>query len=161
MGIQNAEELTTNDEFLSDEEIQNKVKEVRTKRGKQSKRRGNDAERHFMNEFKKMGFDKCMTSRNGSRAYDAMGVDLINLPINVQIKQGSQKGMSIKKTLETIKERIKEQGTETDKENPLILIHRLPINKRRVEFDDIVSMSFTDFQKIFKCYKQQTDNNQE
>jgi len=160
MGIQNADELTDNDEFLSDEEIQKKVKEVRTKRGKQSKRRGDDAERHFMNEFKKMGHDKCMTSRNGSKAYDAMGIDLINLPINVQVKQGAQKSLSIKNTLKTIKERIDKQGTETDKENPLVLIHRTPINKRRTEFDDIVSMTFADFQKIFKCYKQ-TDNNQE
>jgi len=106
MGIQNADKLTTDNEFLDDEEIQNKVKQARTLQGKQSKRRGNDAERHFMNEFKKKGYDKCMTSRNGSKMYDGMGIDLINLPINVQVKQGTQKGMSIKSVLKTIKERI-------------------------------------------------------
>ena len=51
--------------------------------------KGHDAERLYVNRFKEIGYEHCVTSRYGSRLHDDAAIDLINVPINVQIKAGN------------------------------------------------------------------------
>lgn len=126
-------------------------------KGRTNKRKGSNAERFYAKAFKSLGFSHCVTSRFGSRQHDDAGIDLINLPFNVQIKAGKHKGMNISAVLSDIKSRFPRMFPKTASEHdmPLILIHRKDVGrgKRRGEFDDIVSMSFEDFKKIIKKVK--------
>jgi predicted glycosyltransferase len=120
--------------------------------GATNKRKGSNAEREFAKEFREMGFDKCVTSRYGSRIHDDAGIDLINLPFSVQIKAGKQRGLNASKELAYVKRRTEELFPATAEEinRPIFLIHKkqgVPGQKRN-EFDDIVSMSFSDFKRL-------------
>lgn len=120
--------------------------------GKQNKTKGSNAERYYVNIFKEMGFDKCVTARYGSRIHDDAGIDLINLPFNLQIKAGKQKGLNPIATIEDVKGRIERMFPKDSVEHslPTILIHKKEVGrgKRRTEFDEVVVMTFADFQKI-------------
>lgn len=122
--------------------------------GARNKRKGSDAERYYVKIFKEMGFDKCVTARYGSRIHDDAGIDLINIPFNIQIKAGIQRGLKPMNTIKEIKERIDKMFPEGSKEHslPTILIHKKDVGKgnRRTEFDEVVVMTFKDFQKIIK-----------
>lgn len=125
--------------------------------GTTNRTKGHNAERFYAKVFKNLGFQHCVTSRYGSRIHDDAGIDLIHLPINVQIKAGKQTGMIISKVLSYVTERVKQLFPETSPEQnyPTILIHRKDVGrgKKRNEFDDIVSMSFKDFEKLIKKIK--------
>ncbi len=55
--------------------------------GKGARNKGNGYERKVMNEFVKLGFDDCKTSRNESRTTDSNGIDLVFTdPFNIQCK---------------------------------------------------------------------------
>ena len=114
--------------------------------------KGHDAERLYANEFKKLGYDKCMTSRYGSRVHDDCGIDLINVPINVQIKAGKQRGINYSGVLSNIRERLLELFPVDSKEfeYPSIVIHRKDVGrgKKRGEYDDLVIMSWNDYKKL-------------
>ena len=120
--------------------------------GKTNKRKGSDAERYYVKEFKEIGYDKCVTARFGSKQHDDAGIDLLNLPFNVQIKAGKQKGLNATKTLKEIKEKIQDTFPEKypEQDYPLILIHKKEVGagKKRSEFDELVTMSFLDFKKF-------------
>lgn len=122
-------------------------------KGSRNRTKGHNAERYYAKIFKDLGYSHCVTSRYGSRLHDDAGIDLINLPINVQIKAGSQRGMNVGQTLKEIKERLSKMFPENSVENtePLILIHRKDVSrgKKREDTDDIVSMTFDDFLKLF------------
>lgn len=122
-------------------------------KGSRNRTKGHNAERYYAKIFKDLGYSHCVTSRYGSRLHDDAGIDLINLPINVQIKAGSQRGMNVGQTLKEIKERLSKMFPENSVENtePLILIHRKDVGrgKKREDTDDIVSMTFDDFLKLF------------
>lgn len=135
------------------------MEEVKKKNyGKTNKRKGSDAERHFAKIFRELGFTHCKTSRMGSKLHDDAGIDLIFVPLNVQIKVGKQVGLNPSRELEYIQNRMIELFPSTSIEHnlPKILIHKKEVGqgKKRGEFDDIVSMSFKDFvlliQKIEK-----------
>lgn len=135
------------------------MEEVKKKSyGKTNKRKGSDAERHFAKIFRELGFTHCKTSRMGSKLHDDAGIDLIFVPLNVQIKAGKQVGLNASRELEYIQNRMIELFPPTSIEHslPKILIHRKEVGqgKKRGEFDDIVAMSFKDFvlliQKIEK-----------
>lgn len=120
--------------------------------GSTNRKKGHDAERYYARAFKALGFSHCVTSRYGSRIHDDAGIDLIHLPMNVQIKAGKQKGMNASKVLSYLKERTKLLFPNTAREQglPAILIHRKEVGRgrKRDEFDDLVTMSFEDFKKI-------------
>ena len=135
------------------------MEEVKKKSyGKTNKRKGSDAERHFAKIFRELGFTHCKTSRMGSKLHDDAGIDLIFVPLNVQIKVGKQVGLNASRELEYIQNRMIELFPPTSIEHslPKILIHKKEVGqgKKRGEFDDIVAMSFKDFvlliQKIEK-----------
>lgn len=122
--------------------------------GKRNRRLGHNAETYYAKQFRDLGYEHCVTARYGSRLHDDAGIDLINIPFNVQIKAGKQRGLSFSDTLKYIRDRIKllfDSNSETNN-YPNILIHRRPVEagKRRDEYDDLVVMSFNDFCKIIK-----------
>ena len=122
--------------------------------GANNKRKGSNAERFYAKIFRDLGFDKCITSRQGSRLHDNAGIDLMFLPYNIQIKCGKQKGINYSKELQYIRDRIKELFPEGSPEfvKPNILIHKKPKiegKRDRGEFDELVVMSMNDFITYF------------
>jgi hypothetical protein len=114
--------------------------------------KGHNAEREYSRIFKDLGYSFCMTSRQGSRIHDDAGIDLINVPFNVQIKSGYKRGLNIKTVIDYTKDRIKElfPPHAPDHKLPTIVIHRKdgkPGSKRQ-ESDDLVYMTFNDFKQI-------------
>ncbi len=91
-----------------------------------NRRKGHNAERIYATAFKELGFDKCVTSRYGSRIHDDAAIDLINIPFNVQIKAGKQKAMKPEEVLKDISVRIVDKFPKTAPEHnyPNIVIHR-------------------------------------
>ena len=128
--------------------------------GANNKRKGSNAERYYVNLFKELGYDKCVTARYGSRIHDDAGIDLINIPFNIQIKAGKQKGLNPVATLIDIKGRIERMFPKENKEHgyPTILIHKKEVGKgkKRTEFDEVVIMTFSDFKKLIK--KEEVEN---
>ena len=120
--------------------------------GATNKRKGSNAERYYVNIFRDMGYEKCVTARYGSKIHDDAGIDLLNIPFNIQIKAGVQKGLKPVHTIMEVKDRIRRMFPEDNKEQsyPTILIHKKELGrgKKRTEFDEIVIMTFLDFQKI-------------
>jgi Holliday junction resolvase len=126
--------------------------------GATNKRKGSNAEREYAKFFRELGFTHCITARQGSRYHDDAGIDLINLPFNVQIKAGKHKGMNVSKVLYEIKETItlKFPKDAAEHNNPLILIHRKEMEqgkRTRNDYDEIVSMSIQDFKKLINKIK--------
>lgn len=126
-------------------------------KGSTNRNKGHNAERFYAKVFKDLGFSHCVTSRYGSRIHDDAGIDLIGLPINVQIKAGKQRAMNPSKVLSYIKERIVELFPKTSPEKDMvsIVIHRKEVGrgKKRNDFDDLVHMSFKDFETLIKKIK--------
>ena len=119
-----------------------------------NRRKGHDVERHFRKEFQGMGYAHCETSRYASRMHDDAGVDLVNLPINVQIKAGYKRGINYSKVLREMRDRIADLfGKESHEQGKIrIVLHRKD-GKRgqsRENEDDLVVMTFEDFKKMLK-----------
>lgn len=126
----------------------------RAKIGKRNKAKGSRAEQEYAKIFRDLGFSFCKTSRQASRLHDDAGIDLVEVPYNVQIKAGYAKGINYKTVLQTIKDRIVELFAPTHEvhSKPNIIIHRKDVGrgKKRDEYDDLVIMSFEDFKKIIE-----------
>ena len=120
---------------------------------------GSNAERLYAKLFRELGYTFCRTARQSSRIHDDAGIDLVNLPWNVQIKAGKQRGMNPSDVLRSIDERVKELFPPGSVESCLsnILIHRKFVGrgKNRDKYDDLVIMSFEDFKDMIDG----TDNN--
>ena len=116
--------------------------------------KGHNAERLYAKEFKLLGYKLCVTSRYGSRQHDDCGIDLINIPFNIQVKAGVQKAMKPHLELKNIAKNIIENFPEDSPVHsyPNIVIHRKPADKgkRRNQYDEVVSMSFEDFKKLIQ-----------
>lgn len=120
-----------------------------------NRNKGHNAERQYANEFKEMGYSLCITSRYGSRQHDDCGVDLINIPFNVQIKAGKQRAMKPYKEIRNMIDNLTEK-IPSEVHKPCIVIHKRPVgrgHKSKPEHE-IVSMTFEDFKKIIKNYKE-------
>lgn len=119
--------------------------------------KGHNAERLYAKFFKEFGFDKCVTARYGSRQHDDCGIDIINIPFNIQVKTGIQKAMKPSVELQNIKEKMVEHFPKDSPQHnyPKLVIHRKEPGKgkKRTELDEIVTMSFEDFTKILKMIK--------
>lgn len=120
--------------------------------GATNKRKGSNGERLYAKLFRELGFTFCQTSRLESKLHDDCGIDLTNLPFNVQVKVGYDRGLNIKNVLQYTKERIKElmHPSKVEHELPTIVIHRKTVGRgnKRAELDDLVYMSFEDFKKL-------------
>lgn len=127
--------------------------------GKTNKRKGSDAERHYARVFRDdLGFTHCKTSRLGSKLHDDAGIDLIFIPLNIQIKAGKQVGLNPGRELIYMQNRMTELFPTSSQEHqfPKIVIHRKEVGqgKKRTEFDEIVSLTFGDFLKIINKIKE-------
>lgn len=107
---------------------------------KNNRTKGHNAERLYALKFKEL-FPKCQTSRYASRMMDDAGVDLVGLPMLVQIKAGLQKGMKPHEVIKNIKDNL------PDESKPKVLIHHKEgaKGKKRDEFSSLVTMTFDDF----------------
>lgn len=130
------------------------MEEIKKKKnqGVTNKRKGSDAERKYAKIFRELGFSHCKTSRFGSKMHDDAGLDLIFLPINVQIKAGKQTGLNSGRELEYMTNRMLELFPSTSPEHnyPKIVIHEKQVGqgKKRGDFDALVTMTFEDFTKL-------------
>ena len=116
--------------------------------------KGHNAEREFRKAFRDMGYIHCETSRYASRMHDDCGIDLVNLPVNAQIKAGYKRGLNYTKVLKDMKERCEQTFGADHHETAKIdiIIHRKD-GKRgtsRTPQDDLVVMSFEDFKRLLK-----------
>lgn len=131
--------------------------------GKKNKTKGSVGERYFRDKFKDIGYDKCVTSRLGSRLHDNVGADLIFIPYNVQVKVGNQSGLNVRTELKNMTERMQETFPEDSAEftYPRLVIHKKDVKpgERKSDYDSIVSMPFVDFQKMATELKQCRDAN--
>lgn len=108
--------------------MNNDKKEVRKKRsiGARNKHKGSHSERFYAQVFRDLGYDKCVTARQGSRLHDNAGIDIIFVPYNIQIKSGIQKNMNPGKVLLSVESQINILFPEESeiRTYPIILIHR-------------------------------------
>ena len=111
--------------------------------GSINRRKGHNAERYCRKEFIELGFEDCITSRMGSKYYDDSKIDLMNLPINVQVKAGFQRNINPAKVLLEMEEAISKSKLPKEEKNKvsvLIFIKQVgPGNKRKIE-DELVYM---------------------
>ena len=114
--------------------------------------KGHNAERLYAERFRSLGYDKCQTSRYGSRMHDDCAIDLIFVPINVQIKAGTQRGLNPSKVLREMDERVLKCFPDDAIEiaQPNIVIHRKDVGrgKKRDKYDDLVILSWEDYAKL-------------
>jgi hypothetical protein len=119
-----------------------------------NRNKGHDAERLYVNRFKEAGYEFCITSRYGSRIHDDAGIDLMNLPINVQVKAGKQRGLDYSKTLRDIAGRIATMFPPDAPEHnrDTIIIHKKEVGrgKKRDKYDELVIMTFEDYVEKIK-----------
>ena len=100
--------------------------------GATNKRKGSDAERYYADLFRELGFAYCITARLGSRIHDNAGIDLINIPFNIQIKGGNHKNLSPGKVLLNMYSQVNSLFSEDSeiRNYPMLLFHRPFIYKK-------------------------------
>ena len=52
-----------------------------------NREKGHEWERTVVSKLKELGFDRAMSSRAGDRFKDTQGIDIVNVPINIQCKR--------------------------------------------------------------------------
>lgn len=125
----------------------------RAKLGKNNKRKGSDAERYYAKKLREIGYNHCITSRQGSKLFDDCGIDLLFVPYNIQIKAGEQKGMKPGEVLQYTKTSMAQKfpSNSPEFEYPTVLIHKKPSSgTRRVDVDELVTMTYLDWEKMVK-----------
>lgn len=93
--------------------------------GKINKQKGTDAELYFMDVFHNLGFRMCYPSRHTSKKHDNAGIDLMNLPFNIQVKAGRQKNLNPGKELFSMSNKIQSMFPKEDEvfKKPCLLFH--------------------------------------
>lgn len=117
--------------------------------GKAEREKGHRFERLLATLFRSLGFERCQTSRNESRLLDGCGIDLSNIPYNIQAKAGIQRNLNYSKELKSIREKIiKNLGDDSERLLlPTCIIHQKNVGrgKRRESEDTLVIMTLDDF----------------
>lgn len=143
------------------QDFQGPVK-IKKSRGSTNKRKGNNAERYYASIFREQGYPYCRTSREASKLHDDCAVDLVFLPVLVQIKAGRQRNMNPSKVLFDITERVKLNFPEDSPERnmPSVMIHYKEAGrgKKRSEYDELVTMTFDTFLKFLKTFNDDLQN---
>lgn len=87
-----------------------------TKKPVNSRNKGHQFERRIKNQFKKIGYENCITTRQGSRYLDAKKQDLMNIPFIVQCKNVA-KNINYTDLYEEIK-------SERVNDDPIVIFHK-------------------------------------
>lgn len=128
---------------------------IRIKRslGAKNKAKGSHAERYYANVFKDLGYKHCVTARLGSRISDNAGIDIINIPFNIQVKSGKQNKMSPGKVLLNMQAQIQSLFPEDNpvQKYPILVIHR-PQPFKKDYLQDVVYMSMNQFNIFTEKY---------
>lgn len=120
--------------------------------GKASRNKGHRAEVEYAARFRELGYIYCKTAREGSRLLDSCGIDLINIPYNVQIKSGyKQNRAKADREFKKMKEELKKNfGDDISVHKPRLLIQKLD---GYCEENELVTMTWKDFSDIVKRLK--------
>lgn len=119
------------------------------------RRKGHSAELYYRNKFIEVGYVNCLSSRQASRLFDDLGIDLCNLPFLVQIKAGYKKTNMILELERYISRVIIYRNSIPDHwQKPFILIHRIDgtRGKKRSDDMDLVYMRDEDFKELCKTF---------
>lgn len=128
-----------------------------TKKRKNVRAFGHRIEVYYMNIFKETN-QFCKTSRNFSKVLDDCKIDIANVPHNIQIKAGEQKGMNPNKIffeMETLLN-INFPPEESVHKKPKVLIHYKLVpkgRKNRLPEDEIVYLPLSDYVSLYKSLK--------
>ena len=108
-------------------------------KGSKSRRKGHGYERFTVNFFKKLGFDRALTTRNASRLMDNAKIDIYGVPFNIQCKAVEDR-IDYQKLTDEITVKIKELCP--DRSNfPIIIFHK---RKKKTT----VTMTLEEFEKL-------------
>ena len=118
--------------------------------GAKNKRKGSNCERKYRLIFRELGFSKCETSRYASTLYDACKIDLVNIPLNLQIKAGKQKNMNPGKELFLMFNAINEKLDSSVLRKPCFLLHEMEVGSgiKRTEKDTRIYFSLKQFNEF-------------
>ena len=110
--------------------------------------KGHRYERWWRKIWEDMGFTKARTARQASRLMDDSGVDLVNIPINMQLKAGYPKGLNYPNIFKEIEENLKENFMEDDPviDYPIVIAHK----KGRKKEEHLVVLKADDFMEMIK-----------
>lgn len=114
--------------------------------GKYVNAMGYNAEKFYEQYFKRIGYDECETVEKKG-ILDNVGIDLKNIPFNIQIKSGVQKRMNPGKVLLLMNTNVKASGIKDIKKNHCFVIHRKKSFTKSYNLD-IIYM----FQNTFDYY---------
>lgn len=124
---------------------------------------GFSIEKLYETLFQKLGFADCISTRDNFQHLDACKVDLINLPVLVQIKAGVQSDLDERAILKSMEIKLKKAFPHSDPIHlmpKMILHHRHKEKgmKKRGKFDSIVTIAFDDFIPLLLAYHKQQEN---
>lgn len=131
--------------------------------GKAAREKGHNAERMIAQMFREAGFEHACTTRASSNLLDSCGIDINYVPVIVQIKAGIQRGLSIPAELEYIQEQMQAKIPleEPWRSRLSAIIQIKPASqRRRSQYDSLVTMSLDDWMKLVQlAYPQKHKNN--
>ncbi len=120
--------------------------------GKENQLKGLKGEEFYVDCFKNIGYETCKRAEKGS-LYDAIGIDLINIPYLIQIKTGIQKNMNPGKILTLLYAQLNNNIDKNHtilKENfNLFVIHHREVNDLS---NDIIYMSLDTYHYYLTKY---------
>lgn len=135
--------------------------EPRKKRKKSpsySRNKGKKAEQRYKNRFRDIHFEKCITTRQGSRILDDSKIDLMFIPANIQVKAGYRNSMNYGRVLLEQQEAMEKNLPEGHENFDFIsaVFHKkdIPNGTKRLPQDELVVMTVDDFMRLFRlAYK--------
>jgi len=98
-----------------------------------SRRKGHNLERAIAKLFRGFGFKFAKTSREASRLLDSCKIDIANIPLNIQCKNGYNNNRPKYETIyKECKEELKKNYPPTDNLHnyPIVLVHKLNGRKK-------------------------------
>lgn len=95
---------------------------LKPKSGSKSRTKGHNFERQIAQYFRDLGYDRTITTRQGSRQMDAAKLDLCNVPFNVQCK-AVESNINYDSLIKEVEAGVLDLVPER-KELPILLFHK-------------------------------------
>lgn len=118
------------------------------KAGRRARTVGYNAERRFAKIFREAGWSEALTMRYVSKLKDDRKIDIAFVPVNMQIKAGTQNSMNPRKYLAEMKEHVAKLPQHyPEREHHFAVLHprTTGAGNARTELDDIVYMTWNDY----------------